>query len=141
MIRTITCPYAKLYIPTRIGAGGRRLLSVSRNELMRYVSFPDVDQAQEAIDALADRDLVHVTGEILTSKVPRRGPLPQDDVADMIVWETSVDAIMRMAGPNNFGVDMCEFVAPNFVVLEAVYVSPHRTPIDKKKLLEDMLKL
>lgn len=140
MIRTITSPYTKLYIPTRIGAAGRRLMSVSRNELMRYVSFPNVDQAQDTIDALKTCDLVHVTGEILTSKVPRR-VLPQDDDADMIVWETSVDAILRMAGPTNFGVDMCEFVAPNFVVLEAVYVSPHKAPKDNKKLLEDMLKL
>ena len=140
MIRTITSPYTKLYIPTTIGAAGRRLMSVSRNELMRYVSFLNLDQAQDTIDALKHRDLVHVTGEILTSKVPQR-LLSQEDDVDMIVWETSVDAIMRMAGPTNFGVDMCEFVAPNFVVLEAVYVSPHKARTDNKKLLEDMLKL
>lgn len=135
MIRTITSPYTKLYIPTRIGAAGRRLMSVSRNELMRYVSFPDIDQAQDTIDALRDGDLLHVTGEIL------RNVMRRDDSGDMIVWETSVDTIMRMAGPTNFGVDMCEFVSPNFVILEAVYVSPRNGARDNKKLLEDMLNL
>jgi hypothetical protein len=140
MIKTITSPRTKLYIPTQIGAAGRRLMSVSRNELIRYVSFPDADQAQDTIDALRHGELVHVTGEILTSNVARRVP-QHDNSGEMIVWETSVDAIMRMAGPTKFGVDMCEFVAPHFVVLEAVYVSPHKTSKDNKKLLEDMLKL
>jgi hypothetical protein len=135
MIRTVTSPYTKLYIPARICPSGRHLMSVNRNDLLRYVSLRDVDEAQHTIDALRNGDIVHVTGEILTRKVAR----PED--GDMIVWETSVDAIMRMAGPQNFGVDVCEFVGPNFVVLEAVYVSPRKRSKDDKQLLEDMLKL
>lgn len=136
MIRTITSPLTKLFIPTRLCLTGRRLLSVSRNDLMRYVSFPDLDQAQGTVDALRDGDVVHVMGELLTCRVPR-----PEDGGEMIVWETSVDAILQMAGPTHFGIDMCAFIAPNFVVLDAVYVSPHKAPGDSKKLLEDLLKL
>lgn len=135
MIRTVTSPYTKLYIPTRISRSGRHLMSVNRNDMLRYVSLRDVDEAQYTIDALKNGEVVHVTGEILTRKVSQ----PED--GEMVVWETSVDAIMRMAGPQNFGVDVCEFVGPNFVVLEAVYVSPRKRSKDDKQLLEDMLKL
>lgn len=135
MIRTVTSPYTKLYIPTRVFRAGRHLMSVNRNDLLRYISLRDVEEAQRAIDALEHGEIVHVTGELLTKKV-----LPPQD-GELIVWETSVDAIMGMAGPQNFGVDICEFVDPNFVVLEAVYVSPRRPSKDDKQLLEDMLKL
>lgn len=136
MIRTVTASSTKLHIPTLITPSGRRLMSVNRNELLRYVSFADIDQAQHAIDAVKSHDLLHVTGEILVCKVPR---VPQD--GEMIVWETSVECIMSLAGPPNFGVDLCDFVTPNFVLLEAVFVSPRKTPSDYKRRLEDMLKL
>lgn len=136
MIRTVTSPYTKLYIPTRISGSGRHLMSISRNDLMRYVSLQDIDQAQMTIDALKNGEIVHVTGEILTNKIAQH---PDD--GEIVVWETSIDAIMRMAGPQNFGVDICGFLAPNFVVLEGVYVSPRLRSNDDKQLLEAMLKL
>lgn len=134
MIRTVISPYTKLYIPTRISRSGRHLMSVNRNDLLRYVSLRCIDEAQHTIDVLKHGEIVHVTGEILTRNIPHPD-------GEMVVWETSVDAIMRMAGPQNFGVDICEFVEPNFVMLEAVYVSPRKQSKDDKQLLEDMLKL
>jgi hypothetical protein len=89
---------AKLFVPAR-AAPGLQVMFVHRNDRARVIAFPDVRQAQLAIDACA-----------------------YDDVRPTMVWETSLEEIASRM--HSFGLDLCEFESPGQVCVTTSVTVP-----------------
>lgn len=117
----------RLYVPCSTPAvGGRAVLAVPAPPTVRIIAFKDPVSAIMAYDAVSRPWKLEV-GELTLD-------MPEKD-ADMepAAWETTIEelALSGFAGPSGFGVEVCEFVPPDrILVMDSYGVSVEQLDYD-----------
>ena len=118
-----------LYMPVLAGKAGMQALCVRRNDRARFVSFSERRDAEKTIEALLAYDIIHVVGQVVAS--------PTLAEAELAVWETSIEELEYTVHGARFGVDLCVFVPPHYVILRKAYlISSDRDAESMREALE-----